>query len=106
MITEIRKTISGTEYWDSKEKKSLFVPTGEEPGFKVTVNPESMIADKEIATGGYYTANNEGQVIGESGTELILSNKTVKELREYAVKINIEIPSDMKKKEDIIELLS
>ena len=33
MITEIRKTISGTEYWDNEKKKSLFVPTGEEPGF-------------------------------------------------------------------------
>ncbi|PHB90643.1 hypothetical protein COE98_15840 [Bacillus wiedmannii] len=106
MITEIRKTISGTEYWDNEKKKSLFVPTGEEPGFEVTVNPESMIANREVATGGYFTGNTEGKVIGESGTELILSNKTVKELREYAVKINIEIPSDMKKKEDIIELLS
>ncbi|PEK39296.1 hypothetical protein CN586_28890 [Bacillus toyonensis] len=106
MITEIRKTISGTEYWDTKEKRSLFVPTGQETGFEVTVNPESMIADKELATGGYFNGNNEGQVIGESGTELILSNKTIKELREYAVSINVEIPSDMKKKEDIIELLS
>ncbi|PFK62345.1 hypothetical protein COJ09_06840 [Bacillus thuringiensis] len=106
MITEIRKTISGTEYWDNEKKKSLFVPTGEEPGFEVTVNPESMIADKELATGGYFTGNTEGQVIGESGTELILSNKTIKELREYAASINVEIPSDMKKKEGIIELLS
>ncbi|MBE5106470.1 hypothetical protein IGI01_14580 [Bacillus thuringiensis] len=106
MITEIRKTISGTEYWDNKEKRSLFVPTGEEPGFEVTVNPESMIADKELATGGYFTGNTEGQVIGESGTELILSNKTIKELRDYAASINVEIPADVKKKEDIIELLS
>lgn len=106
MITEIRKTISGTEYWDNEKKKSLFVPTGEEPGFEVTVNPESMIANKELATGGYFTGNNEGQVIGESSTELILSNKTIKELREYADELGVEIPSDMKKKEDIIELLS
>ncbi|MEM5647369.1 hypothetical protein AAHH72_26215 [Bacillus cereus] len=106
MITEIRKTISGTEYWDNEKKKSLFVPTGEEPGFEVTVNPESMIADKELATGGYFTGNTEGQVIGESGTELILSNKTIKELREHAASINVEIPADVKKKEDIIKLLS
>ena len=106
MITEIRKTISGTEYWDNERKKTLFVPTGEEPGFEVTINPESMIADKELATGGYFTGNTEGQVIGESGTELILSNKTVKELREYADELGIEIPADVKKKEDIIELLS
>ncbi|PFB12672.1 hypothetical protein CN399_20830 [Bacillus cereus] len=106
MIIEIRKTISGTEYWDNEKKKSLFVPIGEEPGFEVTANPKSMIADTGVATGGYFTGNNEGKVIGESGTELILSNKTIKELREYAAELNIEIPSDMKKKEDIIELLS
>lgn len=32
MITEIRKIISGTEYGDTKEKKSLFVLSGEEQG--------------------------------------------------------------------------
>ncbi|EJP97705.1 hypothetical protein QRE63_12615 [Bacillus mycoides] len=106
MITEIRKTISGTEYWDNEKKKSLFVPTDEEPGFEVTVNPESMIADKGFATGGYFTGNINGKAIGESGTELILSNKTIKELRDYAASINIEIPTDVKKKEDIIDLLS
>ncbi|MEC2861442.1 Rho termination factor N-terminal domain-containing protein [Bacillus paranthracis] len=104
MITEIRKTISGTEYWDNEQKKSLFVPTGEVPGFEVTVNPESMISDKGFATGGYLT--NDKLTIGESGTELILSNKTIKELREYADELGIEIPADVKKKEDIIALLS
>ncbi len=104
MITETRKTISGTEYWDNEQKKSLFVPTGEVPGFEVTVNPESMIADKGFATGGYLTKDT--LAIGEAGTELILSNKTIKELREYADELGIEIPSDIKKKEDIIELLS
>ncbi|WP_412675759.1 hypothetical protein [Bacillus mycoides] len=39
MVTEIRKTKSGTEYWDSKEKRSLIVQTGEVPGFEVTENP-------------------------------------------------------------------
>ncbi|AHA69943.1 phage protein [Bacillus thuringiensis] len=104
MITEIRKTISGTEYWDNEQKKSLFVPTGEVPGFEVTVNPESMIADKGFATGGYLTKDT--LAIGEAGTELILSNKTIKELRDYAASINVEIPADVKKKEDIIALLS
>ncbi|HDR3439773.1 TPA: Rho termination factor N-terminal domain-containing protein, partial [Bacillus thuringiensis] len=41
-----------------------------------------------------------------AGTELILSNKTIKELREYADELGVEIPADVKKKEDIIELLS
>ncbi|MGE6594838.1 Rho termination factor N-terminal domain-containing protein [Bacillus proteolyticus] len=97
MIVEIRKTISGTEYWDSKEKRSLFVPTGEEPGFEVTVNPESMIMGVDLASGSDMTVVSEVSV---------LSNKTVKELREYADELGVEIPADVKKKEDIIESLS
>lgn len=92
MITEIRKTISGTEYWDSKEKRSLFVPTGEEPGFEVTVNPKSIVLTDEPGP--------------EHIEEVFLDDMTVKELREYAAELNIEIPADVKKKEDIIELLS
>ncbi|MGG5740482.1 Rho termination factor N-terminal domain-containing protein [Bacillus cereus group sp. IBL03679] len=97
MITEIRKTISGTEYWDNEKKKSLFVPTGEEPGFEVTINPESMLIGVDMANGSDTTVASEVPV---------LSNKTVKELREYADELGIEIPADVKKKEDIIELLS
>ncbi|MBJ8006265.1 Rho termination factor N-terminal domain-containing protein [Bacillus cereus] len=97
MITEIRKTVSGTEYWDNEGKKILFVPTGEVPGFEVTVNPESMIMGVDLASGPDMTVVSEVPV---------LSNKTVKELREYADELGVEIPSDMKKKEDIIELLS
>lgn len=93
MITEIRKTISGTEYWDNKEKRSLFVPTGEEPRFEVTVNPKSMIA--KFA---------DDKVIDVKLTEL--DDMTLKELRDYAASINVEIPADVKKKEDIIKLLS
>ncbi|MEI4680107.1 Rho termination factor N-terminal domain-containing protein, partial [Bacillus cereus] len=84
MITEIRKTISGTEYWDNKEKRSLFVPTGEEPGFEVTVNPESMLIGVDLADGKDMTVVSEVPV---------LSNMTVKELREYADELGIEIPS-------------
>ncbi|PFT90000.1 hypothetical protein COK66_22910 [Bacillus cereus] len=93
MITETRKTISGTEYWDTKEKRSLFVPTGEEPGFEVTKNPKNMIAkfaDDKVS---------DVKVIE-------LDDMTVKELRDYAASINVEIPADVKKKEDIIKLLS
>lgn len=95
-MTEIRKTISGTEYWDSKEKRSLFVPTGEEPGFEVTVNPESMILGMDLSSEPVKT------VVSTASLE----DMTVKQLREYADELSIEIPVDVKKKEDIIELLS
>ncbi|MGX5572722.1 Rho termination factor N-terminal domain-containing protein [Bacillus toyonensis] len=97
MITEIRKTISGTEYWDNEKKKSLFVPHNVDPDFLVTVNPESMLIGVDMANGSDTTVVSEVPV---------LSNMTVKQLREYADELGIEIPSDMKKKEDIIDLLS
>ncbi|PGL61726.1 hypothetical protein CN939_21435 [Bacillus thuringiensis] len=95
MITEIRKTISGTEYWDTKEKRSLFVPIGEEPGFEVTVNPESMILGVDLSSKPDTTV-----------VTVPFNDMKVKQLREYADELGIEIPSDIKKKEDIIELLS
>ncbi|MGG3042600.1 hypothetical protein ABEO76_05240 [Bacillus anthracis] len=95
MITEIRKTISGTEYWDNEKKKSLFVPTGEEPGFEVTVNPESMIMGVDLSSKPDTTV-----------VTVSFNDMTVKQLREYADELGIEIPADVKKKEDIIELLS
>lgn len=51
MKVPIRKTIAGTEYWDTEKKQSLFVPKGSEPDFEVTENPKSMITpegDKEV----------------------------------------------------------
>lgn len=95
MITKTRKTISGTEYWDNKEKRSLFVPTGEEPGFEVTVNPESMILGVDLSSKPDTTV-----------VTVPFNDMKVKQLREYADELGIEIPSDIKKKEDIIELLS
>jgi len=97
MITEIRKTISGTEYWDNEKKKSLFVPHNVDPDFLVTVNPESMLIGVDMANGSDTTVVSEVPV---------LSNMTVKQLRKYADELGIEIPADVKKKEDIIELLS
>ncbi|PGV57507.1 hypothetical protein COD94_25910 [Bacillus cereus] len=97
MIVEIRKNVSGTEYWDTKEKRSLFVPIGEEPEFEVIENPESMVNVKFA----------DDKVVDVKVDELAkLRDMTVKELREYADELGIDIPSDVKKKEDIIELLS
>ncbi|PGW64297.1 hypothetical protein COE18_06585 [Bacillus cereus] len=95
MITKIRKTISGTEYWDNEKKKTLFVPTGEEPGFEVTANPESMILGMDLSSKPDTTV-----------VTVQFNDMTVKQLREYADELGIEIPADVKKKEDIIELLS
>ena len=55
MITETRKQYQAQSIGIMNRRKACFVPTGEVPGFEVTVNPESMIADKGFATGGYLT---------------------------------------------------
>ncbi|WP_002145558.1 hypothetical protein [Bacillus cereus] len=94
MITEIRKTISGTEYWDNEKKKSLFVPTGEEPGFEVTVNPESMIikhADNKIV---------DVEVI-DTKTEINLDDMNAEQLLFFAKDNDIEVPGKLKKEETI-----
>lgn len=94
MITEIRKTISGTEYWDNEKKKSLFVPTGEEPGFEVTVNPESMIikyADNKVVG---------GEVI-DTDTEINLDDMNVEQLLSFAKDNGIDVPGKLKKEETI-----
>lgn len=39
----IRSTATGTEYWDAKEKRTIFVSAGSKPDFEITKNPESMI---------------------------------------------------------------
>ncbi|HDX9533051.1 TPA: hypothetical protein ROX87_002451 [Bacillus thuringiensis] len=94
MITKIRKTISGTEYWDNEKKKSLFVPTGEEPGFEVTVNPESMIikhADNKVV----------GVEVIDIDTEINLDDMNAGELLSFAKENDIEVPGKLKKEETI-----
>ncbi|WP_103652643.1 hypothetical protein [Bacillus thuringiensis] len=94
MITEIRKTISGTEYWDNKEKRSLFVPNGEKPGFEVTVNPESMIikhADNKVV----------GVEVIDTDTEINLNDMNAEELLSFAKENDIEVPGKLKKEETI-----
>ncbi|PGW57513.1 hypothetical protein COE14_11465 [Bacillus thuringiensis] len=103
MITEIRKTISGTEYWDNKKKKSLFVPTGEKPEFEVTENTGNILikhADNKVV---------DIEVIGTE-IEINLDDMNAEELLSFAKDNDIDIPGNMKKEETIrnhiIELLS
>ncbi|MCM3411474.1 Rho termination factor N-terminal domain-containing protein [Metabacillus litoralis] len=92
MIVETRKTAIGTEYWDAKEKRIRFVPAGVKPDFEVTENPKSMVIGKDNSKDDAVTIN--------------LEDMTIKELKAYASELEVEIPSDVTKKEDIIKLLS
>jgi hypothetical protein len=93
---EIRRTAQGTEYWDTKEKRTLFVHAGQEPNFEVAVSPESMITGVDTAKEPDATAV----------TVINLEDMTIKELRAYAAEHNVDIPSEVKKKDDIIKALS
>lgn len=102
MKVKIRETTSGTEYWDTENKKTLFVPKGEEPDFEFTVKPESMIIGVDLAGGEDMTVI-DGEVIEN---ELDLESMTVAKLKEYAAEKDIKIPAEIKKRDDIIIFLS
>lgn len=134
MIVQIRQNIAGTEYWDTEKKKSIFVPKGQQPDFKVEDNPKSMITSEDdkvivsnsseglIITGkskaealdsaGNTKDDLDGEPINEPDNESIaeepseLDGMTIKQLREYAKEKNITIPSALKTKGDIIALIS
>ncbi|WP_314578612.1 MULTISPECIES: Rho termination factor N-terminal domain-containing protein [Enterococcus] len=134
MIVEIRKSISGTEYWDTETKKTIFVPKGKRPDFEIAENPESMITpedDKvivpnlsagqiingtikaEILNSDVNTEEDlDGEPVEEMQQESLkeelseLDSMTIKQLREYAKENNITIPSALKTKGDIIALIS
>lgn len=85
----MRKIATGNEYWCTEEKRTLFVPVGEEPSFDVTEDPESMIIGVDLATGKDETV---GPNLNEMNAEQLLS---------FAEQNNIEIPGNMKKEETI-----
>lgn len=126
----IRSSASGTEYWDTEEKRNVFVPKGQEPDFEVTENPESMLS-KEVdlyvgglpITVGNVTVDTDG-IKGErllttasaaddeeqdelvpSDESVVLEEMNVKELREYAKRKGIEIPSAARAKGDILNII-
>lgn len=124
----IRKSVVGSEYWDTESKRTLFVPKGTEPNFEVTKNPKSMITpevDKKIISVDHSSGTDqnvaavikpeEGEVVVESidltkSTEQVESNAdledmTVKELRAYAVKNAVEIPAAIRSKGDILQII-
>lgn len=126
----IRSSASGSEHWDTEEKRNVFVPKGQEPDFEVTENPESMLskeADLYVSglpiTVGNVTVDTDG-IKGErllttasadddeeqdelvpSDESVVLEEMTVKELREYAKRKGIEIPSAARAKGDILNII-
>ncbi|EEU76951.1 hypothetical protein FMV56_000478 [Enterococcus faecalis] len=125
----IRSSASGTEYWDTEEKRNVFVPKGKEPDFEVTENPESMLskeADLHVGglpiTVGNVTVDTDGikgerllttasadeeqdEIVPSDDESVVLEEMSVKELREYAKRNDIEIPSAVRVKAEILNII-
>ncbi|MDT2211140.1 hypothetical protein [Enterococcus faecalis] len=127
----IRSSASGTEYWDTEEKRNVFVPKGQEPDFEVTENPESMLskeADLYVSglpiTVGNVTVDTDGikderllttasaaddeeqdELVPSDDESVVLEEMNVKELREYAKRKGIEIPSAVRAKGEILNII-
>lgn len=129
MRVQIRKSVAGTEYWDTEEKRSIFVPNGQEPNFNVSENPyaietpegkETLVAidysdgkDKTVRTEMMKKEDGTIEVTDveisedqspEAGNEF--EGKTIKQLREYAKKNDITIPAAIKTRGDILNIIS
>lgn len=91
MKVETRKTAAGTEYWDSKGKRTLFVPAGQEPNFEVTENPKSLIGEVDFATSDDFTTMDD----------INLDNMNADQLLSFAEQNNIEVPTKLKKEDTI-----
>lgn len=87
----IRKTLNGDEYWDNEEKRTILLPTGMKPGFEITENPKSMLLSSDDTE--------------QEGVMKELEDMTVSKLRKYAKDKDIEIPIDVRKKDDIVKFL-
>lgn len=125
----IRSSASGKEYWDTEEKRNVFVPKGQEPDFEVTENPESMlIKEADLYVGGLpitvgnVTVDTDGikgerllttastdeeqdEIVPSDDESVVLEEMSVKELREYAKRKDIEIPSAVRVKGEILNII-
>lgn len=100
MITKIRDTITGTEFWDYENKKTLFVPAGEEPDFKVSVDESEDATDE--AKQSTDDSNKNIKDLDSFGFD----SMTLPQLKAYAEENGIVIPEGTTKRSDIIKLLS
>lgn len=87
MRTETKKKAAGTEYWDNIEKRTVFVPTGNKPDFEVTENPKSMVHVEEK----------------KKVEELDVDSMNLKQLKEYAASLEIELPKEAKTKAEVLK---
>ncbi|EKR9303935.1 hypothetical protein P9705_002405 [Enterococcus faecalis] len=118
----IRSSASGKEYWDTEEKRNVFVPKGQEPNFEFSDESVSMIDNKIISVdkseGNDSTVVvvaekqddgalqvNSIDVVPSDDESVVLEEMSVKKLREYAKRNDIEIPSAVRVKAEILNII-
>jgi len=92
MIVQTRKTVTGIEYWDAKNKKVIVVPNGQELPFEVAENPKSMKYNEDGLNPGVAMVDETIPNLDEMDAEQLLA---------YAKENNIEVPGNMKKADTI-----
>lgn len=75
IVEFIRKTITGSEYWDSEGKRTVFVPKGEDI---IVKEPQD-----------------------ETPVAIDLTDMNAEQLLEYAKQNDVSVPGTMKKEETI-----
>ena len=87
MRIPIRKTTQGIEYWCTKEKRIIILPTGVKPDFETSESPKSML-QKDAPKTDYQT-------------EVDPEKMNVEQLLAYAKEKEVDVPGNMKKEETI-----
>ncbi|MDQ8290510.1 hypothetical protein Q3C37_05165 [Enterococcus faecium] len=123
VMRKIRSSITGTEYWDSEKKKTVVVPKGQEPDFEATEEKEILSDGKTFVTVNGELITNSSEILDSAGNTAAdfdedeatndksaeeadeLDNMTAKELRAYAKKHGIDIPSAIRAKGDILKFI-
>lgn len=122
-MRKIRSSITGTEYWDSEKKKTVVVPKGQEPDFEATEEKEILSDGKTFVAVNGELITNSSEILDSAGNTAAdfdedeatndksaeeadeLDNMTAKELRAYAKKHGIDIPSAIRAKGDILKFI-
>lgn len=124
-LTFTRNTFNGSEWWDPKNQKVVFMdfiytgnPLDEEQAFIKTdatgkeksgkAGTATLDREKEIEGLGkplHTTAKATSQDVEEEAKGSIFNDMTIRELKDYAKAKEIEIPKDIKAKQEVIDFL-
>lgn len=100
MRAKIRTTGAGTEYWDTEEKRTVFVPTGAKPNFEVTDEYESLIHKEEKKE-----VEDMPFGVNDGKNDHDLSGMNLKDLKALAAENKIVIPKEVTKKEAVAKYI-